>query len=801
MNIDGLLQDIRYGIRQLVRAPVFTAVASVSVAVAVIVAASAFSLWNAVFLKPLPVSQPDEIYHVYTSDYDGRAEPWGASSYRDYEDFASSGAFDGLAASAFRTVFVKVGDGEPRQQFIDFVSDNYFSLLGVKLTQGMGFRPGNSPEIIVTHPYWQRELGGGDVIGQTIDVNSTPLTIVGVAPSSFRGISVGPPVVGWARAGVLPEVARDRDALTTRSSRGFVVFGRLKDAQGVTRATSQLNATAARIAVDDPDAWLDANKEVRLVSVLPQGESLLPPGLQGKLALPITGAVLLVILVVVLACTNVAALVIGRAVGRESEISVRLTLGASRARLVRQLLTESVLLALLGGTISFVGLIWIVKYLERVPFADVLDVSPDWRIAAAVIAISMLCALVFGLAPAIQSLRVDLRSGIGGGATVRRNRMRGVLISLQLAVASVLILVAVSATRGITNYMRIDPGVDLDGLVAVHIDGHPFGDDSIGLRTYISGIGVLIATLPAVRSSASTGLLPLGSSTTTTDLTLPDGTKDGAEMNTVGADYFGMMELTPVRGRLFDESDRGSAPVAVVNEAFIEEFGDLLGRHIDISAGSGLEIVGVVPEVQYHEPRHAFYPMVYVLEDQFPRHSDRHQFVMRVAAGSEAATIRELQSRISTRFPQAAKPAIATVRALSENQTLPHRIAGRVALGIGGVELAMASIGLYGLLLFAAVARRREIGIRLALGASGREASWAVMRDGLKYAAAGIALGMLVGVPAVMISALAFPGARAADPVPFVAALMAVVFTGVLAAYLPARKAGDVQPASALRYD
>ena len=265
---DSIRQDLHYTLRQLRRAPLFTMVASLSIAVGVIVAVSAFTLLNAVLFKPLPVPNADQIYHVYTSDYDGRSEPWGSSSYLDYDDFARSGAFASLAASAWQPLAVSVGSAQPSEQYVGFVSGNFFGVLGLRLQRGPGFGRSDQPEIVITYPYWQRVFGGdAAVLGRTININAFPFTIVGVAPESFRGVALGAPVIGWTPATTMPLVTRDTDALK-RGNRRFTVFGRLHSPEDAQVAAGRLNALAIALAEQEPDAWIDANRETRLVSVL-----------------------------------------------------------------------------------------------------------------------------------------------------------------------------------------------------------------------------------------------------------------------------------------------------------------------------------------------------------------------------------------------------------------------------------------------------------------------------------------------------------------------------------------------------
>src|SRR5687768_12115648 len=389
--IDQLRADLRYAVRQMGRAPLTTVVASLSVAIGIVVAVSAFSVLNAVMFKPLDMPGVDDLYHVYTSDHDGRDAPYGASSFADYQDFAKSGAFDVLAASKWDEAAVSVAGSAPSSEYLSFVSSNYFPILGLSPARGR-WLSGDDAEIVITYPYWKRRFGGdAGVLGKTVQVNSVPLTVVGVAPESFRGVGLGPPTIGWAPASSLSAVMRDANALTNRGSRGFTVFGRLSAGTNEAVATSRLNALAAGLAQQEPGSWMDGNQETRLVSVLPHYKALFPPRNRNDMLLMIGAALLLIVFVVLLACTNVAALLIGRAVGRQHEIAVRLTLGATRPRILRQLLTESVLLAAIGGTIGFLGLLWTIRFVSALPVVDLLDLRADWRVLLVAAGTSLVC--------------------------------------------------------------------------------------------------------------------------------------------------------------------------------------------------------------------------------------------------------------------------------------------------------------------------------------------------------------------------------------------------------------------------
>ena len=802
--LNDLRLDLRYSLRQLARAPLFTIVASLSTATGVIVAVAAFSGINAVLFKPLPVTNPDGIYHVYTSDGDGTDRPFGATSYADYLDFSRSGAFTGLAAASWRSIPVAVHDAPPSVQYVSFISPNYFTTIGLAPARGRGTSAVNPAEIVLAWPYWQRTFGGDPgVLGQAIRINGVPVTVVGIAPESFRGVGLGPPVVGWASAELLPAVA-DRGVLERRGSRQFEVVGRLTAGSSAKSAADRLNALAKALQKEDPSSWTDRRNETRLVSVLSHRESLVPPGASTEIALAAAAGAFLVLFIVLLACTNVASLMLGRAVGRHHEVAVRMTLGASPRRLLQQLLTESLLLAMIAETVSLIGLMWAIKLVSRISFADMVDLRPDWRVFLVATITSLCCALFFGLAPALQSLRVDVRSSLTGTApSSQRNRMRGALITLQVAASCILIMLAFSAVRGVRAYANINPGVSLDGLLGVELDTDIVGGDSLRQAAYVQTVMEVLNSTPGIRSMARTSMLPLGNGRSEAALVLADGSEDAVETNAVGAAFFQTLGVNAERGRAINANDtRTAPPVAVVNRAFLDHYGqNLFGSTVKVADRAGVRIVGVMPDIAFHDPKAKAVPLIYIVEDQIPWPASTQRFLLRVTPGSEATVAKALRDRIRAASPNAIIPRIATMHEHIAQQTLPHRIGGNVALVIGGIELALAAIGLYGLLMFALFARTREIGIRLALGASARDASWAVMRDGLRYAAYGLALGVVLAIPAAIVAQNALPGAHAADPVPFIGTACAVLLVAATAAYMPVRRASRVDLATALRYD
>jgi predicted permease len=800
--LDSIAQDLKYAWRQLHRAPMFTLIASASLAIGIGVAVSALSVMNALFFKPLPVPNPDGIYRVYTSDGDGRHEPYGGSSYPDYQDFLGSGVFAQLAAQKAQRVTITVDDQRPTPEQIVLVSPNFFRALGIALPRGPGLSPsGDQLEIVLNHRAWQRAFNGDhNVLGRTVRVNGLSLNVVGIAPQSFGGTQISDQLVfGWVPINALTAT---RDNELARGNRAFELIGRLSP--GITRdaAHTRLEVLGANLAAEYPENWVDDRNEHRIVTLLTHRESMLKPGESSGILIAVGFCAALVFLVLILACTNVAGLLLAKALARRHEIAVRLTIGASRPRLLRQLLTESIVLACIGGGLGLFATLWAIAAVSKTEFFSSIDLQADWRVFAGTIAVSLLCALFFGFAPAMQSLKADLRSALGGGNLVASGRspLRGALIAVQVSVSFVLILLALVAARGVRSQTRGNPGFQTDGLVLVHLSPGTILDSARNAR-YARDARQVLETLPGVQYSAIAQIAPLSSARTTAAVTFGDGVVRSIELNRVSPEYFRTTGIPLVSGRAPDRRSSDREPrTAVVNETFARSYGrEVVGELVAVE-GTNLEIVGVVKDAKYHSVGESPMPYLYAAIDESAP-TEFGTLIARVARGAELSVMEGLRTQMRARHSEMVPPATITMPSFLREYTQPQRLASRIALAAGGVELALAAVGLYGLLLFALMARTREIGLRLALGAEAREASWAVMRDGVRFAAIGGACGLFFGVPVALVARTIVIGANPTDPIPFIVSLTLVLLAAGTAAYLPARRAARIEPAAALRQD
>jgi predicted permease len=802
--IDRLRQDVHYAVRQLTRAPLFTLLAGVSLALGIAVTVTAFSMLNSVLFKPLPVPEPEEIVHVYASER-LRPNQWGRFSYADFRDYQQSGVFSSLTAHARWQVRVWAENRAPSHGDVAFVSPNFFQALGLTVLEGRPFRPNDDePQIVISENYRRRAFSPGDkVIGAIVRVNNVPLTVVGVA--QFRGFETGTRLVGWVPATQMQYVYNIR-WIDDRNQRWWQFTGRL--APGITpeAAAARLASTTRELTVLYPQSWTDQSGVPLRVSLLTQRQSIIKPDGTEMIRVLATITALIAV-VLMLACTNVAGLLLARALTRRHEIAVRLTLGASRVRLVSQLLTEAVLLALIGGALGFLAAQWAIRLAARSPIFDSFDLTADWRVLLITFGVSLLCSMIFGITPTAQALRVDLKAGLAGQAIVgERGGVRGRMMALQVMVSCLLILIAFSAGRGVRSQLYSEPGFSVEGLLVAELDLAGFRRDTTRRAEYITYAQDLLRSMTGVTRVTLTPTVPLsGTEGFSNFMDLPGSGTTRVGLHRVGADYFETLGIPLLAGRSIRPEDAAlPGPfIAVVNRAFVDAHGSgVLGRTIKVTEGHDVTIVGVVEDVKHRALDASHQPYIYetVRDARWPMRY-RLFLVSRVRPGVQQLVAAQLTRSLRDRFPDQTPPSVTTLRSRIEQTIAPQRYISNLALGIGLMELILAGVGLYGMLLYALLSRSREIGLRIALGARPRNASITVISDGLRFVAFGTVAGLALCVPTATFAARTFIGVRANDPMPFIAALVAVVLSSAAAAYIPARRAARVQPMTALRHE
>jgi predicted permease len=820
--MEALWQDVRFGARTLRKNPAFTAAAALSLALGIGVNTTIFTLVNAVFLNPLPVERASELVGVFTVD---ERNPGALTNllqtsrlnYLDYRD--KTQAFSALTAYLpGLAVSLSLG-AEPEQAQAELVTGNYFDTLGVKPAIGRTFRadedltPGASPVAVLSHGLWQRKFGGSpDVLGRSLNVNGVPFTVVGVTPEGFKGVNalVGPDlwVPSMMYRTVLPaqflQWFEDRRALL------FSIAGRLKPGATIASAEAECKALAKALEQEYPQP-----NQGRSITLRPITEISIFPGLRDALVLGSIVLMAVVGLVLLIACSNVANLLLARASARRQEIAVRLAIGASRWRLVRQLLTESVLLGLAGGVLGFIFAGWardgIWAARPAVVPQNFVAISLDGRVMLFTLGVSLVTALVFGLVPALQSSRPGVIEAIkeesrSAGRSRHRVTLGNGLVVFQVALSLVALIAAGLFLRSIQRAYAIDPGFATKDVAVLLVGPGQQGYDQPRSERFYRDVKERLQGVAGVRSVAWAGNAPLfGGFMRSVFIEGREEDKERSGIltltNTVDPGYFATTDTALLRGRDFSDQDRpGSVPVVIVNEAFAKKFypnEEALGRRFRFYGDTAYhEIVGVVETVKYNTVGEPPTPCVFVPLAQ--NYADAMVLYVRSAGeigpilGAARTEIRALDSQV---------PIILafTVGEVIDQSLWAPKFAASL-LGIFGLlALALASVGLYGVLAYAVTQRRREIGVRMALGAEQTRVLHLVLRDGLTLVGLGVALGLAValGLSGTVVSLLY--GVGAVDPASFLGAAAVLVAVAAVASYLPARRASRIDPIVALR--
>ena len=814
MNM-SLLQDIRYGLRMIVKAPAFTALAMLALALGVCANTTIFSLVNGVLLRPLAgVKDPTTIVAVYTSDYSSGL--YGGSSYPDYLDFRTQvDAFHDLAASD-HTELTSMGVTEAERLRGAIVTGNYFALIGIKVQLGRPLQPedeqpANAQLVVISNALWQRRFNSNaNVIGQTLNLGGNPFTIVGVTDPSFRGIRLGRPPEFWIPMSTASEYATDG-----RGDRGIQLTGRLKPGVTVEQAQTQITTVAARLAQAYPETNLGTlaqPNEPRPVTVV--RESRVGPNSQGVWRVS-TLLFVVVGLVLLIACANVANLLLARASVRRREIAVRLALGASRSRIIRQLLTESLLLALLGGLAGLLITQWTSGLLPNlIPDQEAggLDLSTDWRVLIFTLGISVFTALLFGLTPALHATRVNLIPSLKvdaktSGQRRRRVNLRDSLVISQLALSLVLLISAALLVRSLQTAIDFDPGFAAQNLLVASLETRGANLNQQQGRALYEQTLERIGSLPGVQAASLSAVIPISGGGERRNITLegyqPQANED-TELNTnvVGPNFFNTMGIPFVAGRDFDAQDREGGPlVVIVNEELARRYysGNAVGKRLQIGTNTPfIEIVGVVRTVKYRSLREEPLPFIYIPSSQEYRSG---MALMVRAAGDPALLVGAVRNEIRAINKDVPVFSVETMSKHISDQIAGNRMVAVLLSIFGGGALLLAAIGIYGVVSYSVAQRTHEIGVRIALGAEQRDILKLIVGQGMVLVFVGAGIGLLLAFALTWVLQSLLFGVSATDPLTFTVVLLVLVGVALLACYLPARRATKVDPLVALRYE
>jgi putative ABC transport system permease protein len=809
-----LLQDLRYGARVILKNPGFALIAILTLTVGIGANTAIFSVVNAVLLRPLPYREADRLV-VPVSVNPARGSDNSSITYADYLDWKREQVFEQVAAIDNTTTQADLsgGVGEPERARIAVVSEEYFAALGVTASLGRTFQaedysaPGPARGLVISHGLWQRRYGGDPkVIGQNIYLNGRPYPVIGVTrPGALwpndRDV-IAPLAVG-------PNPGPD---LLRRDNMIFLGLARLKPGATVEQANAALATIARRLGQDHPESrkgW--GNRAAPLL------EYTVGTRLRASL-LALLAAVGFVLLIT---CVNVANLLLARAAGREHEMAIRLALGAGRARLIRQLLTESLMLALLGGVLGFLLAIWGVDLLVALAPPDMprlAEVNVSAGVLGFALAITLLTAVVCGLIPAWQITRTGLHRTIkesarhSAGAT-RGKRLRGALVVVEVALSLALLAGAGLMIRSFARVQQLDTGLKVEGLVTMELNAprRRYPDDARVAAFYRDIVDRLRAT-PGISGAALSSALPLGGGGFYLGRVFlgegwpepPAGPDVQGLWNVVSPNYFNTAGIRLIQGRDFDERDGAEAnPVIIVNETFARRAfpkESPLGKRVRSWRDENKlrEIVGVVADVRYFGREDEMPGLVYVPHPQNPWNS--MALVVR-AQGDPTASIGSIRAQIKAVDRDLAVAKLQTMTGVLSQSVAPRRASMTLLAIFALIAAALAAIGIYGVLSHAVTQRVGEIGVRMALGARAPDIFRMIVGEGMKLALTGVALG-LAGALALtrLLSSLLYQ-VSATDPLTFV--VIAAFLSGValLACWIPARRATKVDPIVALRYE
>ena len=812
--METLLQDLRYGARMLLKRPGFTLIAILSLALGMGANTAIFSLVNTALLMPPPVARPGEIVALNNGAANRMFPTFSYPNYRDFRD--RNDVLSGLVAYRFAPLSVS-HDGVNERLWGYVVSGNYFEVLGVGAAVGRVISAeddqttGAHPVTVLSYKYWQSRFGGdANVLGKSLIVNGRGFTVIGVAPRGFYGTEVISAPEMWFPMAMQAQIEVGNDWLNERGVENVFLQGRLKP--GVTReqAEAALNSIAAQLETEHPA--INEGKRVRLAA----------PGLMGG---TMRGAVLgfagllmaIVGLVLLLACTNLANLLLARVTERRKEIAVRLAMGASRWRLIRQLLTESVLLAVIGGALGLLMAFWLVDLAVALkPPVDVplsVELRIDHRVLLFTLAISVATGVLFGMLPALEATKTDLVSALKDDATTdarRRSYLKGGLIVFQVALSLVLLVCGGLMLRGLSRAQMLDLGFVPQNAVEVAFDLRLQGYDRARAKEFQRLLLDRVRALPGVEAAGIADLVPVDLHFSSSPVFIEGraierrAAAPRALNSRITPGYFNAMGTRLVDGREFTErDDERSTPVAIVNETFARRFWpgeNALGKRFSLGGADApmMEIVGVARDGKYaglaEDPR----PFVY--RPAWQSYSGSSNLIVRSRTEPERL-LTTLRGEIAALDPQLPISSAKTMVEHLSFPLLPARLAAILLASFGLLALVLAAIGLYGVMSYTVSKRTREIGIRMALGAEPRDVMGMVLKNGMKLAGAGVVLGLAAAFALTRVLTSLLYGVSATDALTFTVVAMLLTGVALVACFVPARRATRVDPMVALRHE
>ncbi len=836
--MNGLIQDIKYALRMLAKTPGFTAIAILTLALGIGANTAIFSFTYQVLLRALPVPNPQQLvvlrspgpHHGHTwSDIDNGAQSFSYPMYKELRD--RSTVFTGLFGSRDTDVNV-VGHGTTQSASGELVSGNYFETLEVQPALGRMFSasdetaPGANAVAVLSYAYWTRQFGADpSILNKPLTVNGIALTVVGVARKGFNGVEIGYLPDIFIPVTMKEQMAPNMlQALESPTDFWLPVMGRLTPGMTIARAQAQLQPTYAAILQENAKLLKLSGHDLTQYLAKPlllEGGSQGREVLQSSLQEPLLVLMSMVGLVLLIACANLASLLVARGEARQREIAVRLALGAGRTRLIRQLLTESLLIAVAGGVAGIALASWCEAAMLSVIPADAgmgglasgLNASVLWF----AIGVTLVTTILFGLAPAMRSTRVDLQKTLkdqGSSVSEGRSniRLRKVLIASQVALTAVLLVAAGLLARTLGNLEHASLGVHTENVLQFSVSPDLNGYTPARTLTFADSATRQIAALPGVRSvSASEGAIfgddDRGFNITPEGYPMPPDADTDVLYDYIGPNYFSTMGIPLMAGREFTDADTPTSPeVCIINENLARLYfagKNPIGMHISRGAGTHLkpvwEIVGIVADSKWDSPRSDISPFIYLPYSQDPNLGGLSFYVRAERdPAQQSAAVRGVIQRLDANLPV---NDLRTLTAQVDESMFNDKLVAVLSLSLAGLAALMAALGLYGVLAYVVARRTREIGIRMALGGQRAAIFRLVLGQGAQLALIGGTIGIAGSLGLTQLAASLLYGVSARDPLTFIGVAVLLAVVTLAACYLPAHRATRVDPMVALRYE